>query len=61
MTEEIINFRCPACGHYLREEEYYEACEDVKTVANEIAKRTVQEHIRELESKFLKLQRGKPR
>lgn len=56
MTKEIVKFSCPASAHVLREEEYYEACEEVKTVADEIAKRTVREHIRELESKFLKIQ-----
>jgi hypothetical protein len=49
MTQEIVKFKCPACGHLTQEEQYYDACEEVRILANQIAKQIIEVHISELE------------
>jgi len=49
MTQEIVKFKCPACGHMTQEEQYYDACEEVRMLANQIAKQIIEVHISEVE------------
>ena len=51
MTKEIINFRCPACETFLQEEDYYEACEEIRMLANEIVRQITEIDITEQEVK----------
>jgi hypothetical protein len=53
MTTEIIEFRCPTCGHVLGEEQYSIACQEVNRIVTErveesIAVKDVQ-HIKEIQ------------
>lgn len=45
MSKEIVKFMCPACGHGLREEQYYNACEELRAVAHQIGKQIAQEYV----------------
>jgi hypothetical protein len=45
---KIIKFRCVICSSPLGEEEYYVAYEELRKVANQIAKQMLQEKISEL-------------
>jgi hypothetical protein len=55
MTTEIIEFRCPTCGHVLGEEQYSIACHEVNRIVTErveesIAVKDVQ-HIKEIQER----------
>jgi hypothetical protein len=54
MTIEVVNFKCPTCGHVLGEVEYYNACEKNKILADEKAKQKVQEQIKQLKIEHAK-------
>lgn len=54
MISETVRFKCPCCRHFLVDEEYYDACEEIRVQANQIAKQIVQEHIVELEIGYLR-------
>ena len=50
---KVIKFKCVVCGNPLGEEQYYIAYEELRNVANHIAKKMLQEHISELEVEHL--------
>ena len=49
MTTEIVQFKCPSCGHLLGEEEYLHACQKNERQINEQTEQKSQQKIKQLE------------
>ena len=48
-------FKCPACLKALKEEEYFEASQEIRLLANEMARQIMELYISELEIEGRKL------
>ena len=54
MTTEIMQFKCPSCGHLLGEEQYLHACQKNERQVNEQTKQKLQQELKQLEIQHAK-------
>jgi hypothetical protein len=54
MTTEIVEYKCPSCGHMLGEEEYSHACEKNKRLVYEKVEQKLQQQVKEIKIEYAK-------
>jgi hypothetical protein len=54
MTTEIVQFKCPSCGHLLGEEEYGQACENNKRFVDEKVEQELLQQLKQVKIEYTK-------
>jgi len=53
MTSEIVQFKCPSCGHNLTEEEYWHVCQIQKSQIDQMLAKELERKTSQIEQKYV--------